>query len=67
MDRFDMMERIRKTLDDGEEITVSVAHRGDWHGADIYKISTDGVEHIGHKWNYYGTLMKTYAERVLKK
>lgn len=66
MTRFDMMDKISKTLTAGEEITVTVSHKGNWSGADIYTIQPGGkISYSGHAWHTCGTLRDTYAARVL--
>ena len=67
MTRIETMDRIRKTLTNGEIINVTVAHKGAWSGADCYQISPDGIRYTGHAWNTCGTLRSTYAARVLNK
>lgn len=67
MTREAMMERISKKLNKEEAVEVAVAHRGSWNGANIYKITNEGFEQIGHRWNQNGTLRQIYKERVLSK
>ena len=68
MTRYDMMERISAALTADEIITVSVSHKGNWSGADLYTIRAGGeIECTGHAWNTRGTLRSTYAARVLNK
>lgn len=65
MKAIDMMNKISKTLNDGEAVEVRVAHRGAWSGAHHYTITAGGVEYLGHFWMSYGTLRDIYARRVL--
>ncbi len=67
MTREAMMGKISNHLKKGEEIEVSVAHRGSWNGAYVYKITNEGFEQVGHRWNQNGTLRKIYSEIVLAK
>lgn len=67
MTRYEMMDKISKTLKPGECIEVCVSHHGDWSGANVYEITNEGYNWIDHKWHTYGTLRDTYLELVLKK
>ena len=67
MKSYEMMEKIGATLKDGESIIVSIAHRGNWNGANRYTITNKSVEYLDHKWHWHGTLLATYSERVLHK
>ena len=68
MTRYDMMDKISKTLTADEAVIVTVAHKGAWSGADIYTIQAGGkVSYSGHAWHTCGTLRDTYAARVLGK
>lgn len=67
MTRETMMKRIQGRLNNGETVEVSVAHRGNWSGADIYMISSETIEYIAHRWRTSGNLRATYSRIVLNK
>ena len=67
MNAFEMMKKISETLENGEKITVHVAHKGAWSGAHIYEITNKGFKCIDHVWHSFGNVRDVYRTRVLKK
>jgi hypothetical protein len=67
MKATEMMEKISKTLKQGEVIEVRIAHQGNWNGASVYEITSEGYKYINHKWQTNGNLRDTYSKLVLNK
>lgn len=65
MTRYAMMDKIARTLSEGEKITVNVAHKGSWSGADMYEITPSGYKWRAHIWHACGTVCSVYKSRVL--
>ena len=65
MTRYQMMDKIAKTLKKGERLEVRVSHCGNWGGANIYTLTRDGIQDISHRWHTTGNIRSIYAERML--
>jgi hypothetical protein len=65
MNAQQMIEKIQKTLNQNEELTINVTYARGRALVKTYNVTANDVKYVGHSWSGRGNVRNVYAQRVL--